>query len=202
MPAPQTVAGCHREMVMKDALRARIEAFGDEFPFALKFCYGITIKRLSSRPVVQRMDLDLLDMYPWTSRSGMRHGFGNKRYILLDIEGCELAEVKQHDVVKSKFSLWRRGTWSDKIVFGQTVYEAIRALKDQDRLAYVLEVMDLFSTRYENHDPDYGVEVILHKIPANKKISEWITQLRVLAQHELRSELTQLDYLDQISKQR
>jgi len=178
---------------MKEALYARIEAFLREFPFVGQY---VRIHGFSKRPIVQRIDLDLMDRYGWTdawTRGNRCSEMGSVRFMLIGTDGQELSEAKPHDVVKPKFSLWRVSTWFRQDIDGETVYEAIQKL-DPNRVRYVLEIKDLFGGSREcDFDPDFGIEVTLHKVPSGRSFSEWLVKIREIATKELQGELTKVN---------
>ncbi len=178
---------------MKEALYARVEAFLEEFPFLER--YVVKVERFSERPTVQRVDLDLMDRYGWTDVWTRRNRYGEMgsvRFLLIGNDGQELGEAKPHNVVRSKFSLWRPSTWFREDVSGETVYEAIQKLDDPNRVHYVLEINDMWDRR-PDFDPDYGLKVTLHKVPSGRSLSDWLAQIQEIAKGELRGELTKVN---------
>jgi len=165
----------------KEALHSRVEAFLKEFAFV---CRYVKTDKFRERPTVQRIDLDLLDRYGCTYEHARGPGYqGYTRFFLIGTNGQELSEVKPYDVVKPKFSLWHRHTWFHQDVAGETVYEAIQRLGySLNRVMYVLEVND-----------HWGQKVILHKVPSGRSLSDWLAQIREVAESELRDELVKVN---------
>lgn len=179
---------------MKDGLRARVKAFFEEFPFVSK--YAPWTNAFDQKPKVKRVDLDLLDSKVYTDRYIRRFGpsrFGERiRLILIGDNGKELAAVKPYDM--PKLSFWHISTWLPEDIVGETVYEAIKELPNANQVKYVLEVKDSWGgSRSEKFNPDYGLQVILHKIPSGRPFSEWIAQLSEIASKELEDEIDKVD---------
>ena len=172
---------------MREGLYARIQAFLDEFPFLARY---VRIHRLDKRPMVQRIDLDLLDR---CGRDKEALG-GTLRFLLIDVAGEELIEVEPDHVSRIKFNIWHASTWFPCWVNGETVYEAIQRLNDPNKVKYVLEIEDAWGhCRRPNFDPDYGLRITLYKVPSGISFSEWLTQIRKIAMDELQGELGKLD---------
>lgn len=191
-----SVAGSHREEEMKEALYARVKAFIKEFAFVGRY---VRLGSLDKRPVVQRIDLDLLDRKGWTDVWISRNryaGFRDIRFLLIGANGEELRRVRQLNVVRPAFRLLDMNTWFCQDVEGETVYEAIQQLDDPDQVHYVLEVKDLWGGargKGSFGDPDFGVEVILHKVPSGRSFSNWLVQIRDVADNEFRGELAKVN---------
>lgn len=60
---------------------------------------------------------------------------------------------------------------------GETIYEAIKKLEDPDQVGYVLGISDNWERRVD-HDPEGGVVIILHKVPAGRSLSAWLAEVR------------------------
>ena len=73
------------------------------------------------------------------------------------------------------------------------MFEVIQKLDDPNQVQYVLEIKDLFTSRCSDFDPDYGLEVIVHKVPSGRSLSDWLAQIRDIATSELRCELTRVN---------
>ena len=175
---------------MRQALYARAEAFLEEFPFLRNH---IQISRLVQRPIVQRMDLDLMDKHGWTSVWAFnRQRYGSSlKFILIGKDGRELSHANQAtDYIESRTGWWKfLDLFVPKFMStnGETVLEAIQKLPNQDDLGYVLELNDEHPWR-EN-----GLTVTLYKIPSGRSLSDWLVQIRELAANELKDELTKVD---------
>ncbi len=195
------VAGCHKETIVKrEALKARVLAFMKEFPFVERY---VQPHWLSSRPSVQRVDLDLLDEVGHTKVYAWGGGgiFENpKRYILLTTTGKELLVAKRRDVVRRRFSLVRPSTWLKKRIEGESVGEAIQRLRDIDAVGYVLKIEDPFARdeqsrdKTENHEHG-GASMVLYKAPQGLAFSIWLMKIREIAAEELQADLSKVDTL-------
>ncbi|PIR98165.1 MAG: hypothetical protein COT89_00420 [Candidatus Colwellbacteria bacterium CG10_big_fil_rev_8_21_14_0_10_42_22] len=178
---------------MKEALLARAEAFIEEFPFLGRY---IRVKQLHKRPIVQRVDLDLLDRVGCTETRKRKSGggLGDLRFFLISADGSELMSLRQKDSIRSTFKIWRPGTWISHSVDGETVYEGIQRLDNPELVAYVLEISDLLpNSRGKVDEPDFGVEVVLHKVPSGTAFSNWLKRLREVAADELSQEIDELN---------
>jgi len=187
---------------MKEALYARVEAFLKEFPFVRRYA---RINWFSERPVVKRIDLDLLDRHCWTAAYGQMwyvRARNTTRFILIAADGSELTEVKQNDFKRIGVRWWNPLTWPKTTVSGETVYEAIKRLTDPDQVTFVVEAEDqaywprpsiLEEITGPDDGPDFGLKVVLHKIPSGKTFSDWLASIREVAAKELARELQTID---------
>ena len=195
------VAGSHKEKAMREALAARVAAFIQEFPFLKR--YVKQLNRFSKRPVVQRIDLDLMDRVGWTNEwanKNLQHG--ENKFVLLGRDGRELGQALQTRVCRSEAATQNKivriidlvgeavfGAGTVTLV-GETVGEAIRKLEDPDQVAFVMEIWDWLGYPSESLDaPNWGVEVTLYKVPSGRSLTDWLAHLQQVAEEELRGEL-------------
>ncbi len=157
------------DVVKKSILNIRIDALLKEYPFLKRYP---EIKKLHKVPQVQKADSDLMSRYPWTSAWNRRlrrpDRIENLRFILIAADGQEIGMIKQYDLEKVRFSLWRSNTWFNRNISttGKTVEEAIQELSDPNEAAYVLEIKDLLLRKYT--DPNFGIEIVIHKVTHSK----------------------------------
>ncbi|MEK7482587.1 MAG: hypothetical protein AAB620_02235 [Patescibacteria group bacterium] len=79
-------------------------------------------------------------------------------------------------------------------VNGESVLEAIQRLDDPNQLQYVLETEDLWGgSRRKGFDPNYGIELIVYKIPSAMSFSGWLAKIHETAEDELKDELGVID---------
>lgn len=181
------VAGCHKESEMpRSILEAHVGAFLDEFPFLRPYIdlnpwsekpgmQPVGVEGIGEKPTVQRIDFDLLECEPYRDYTGA----SRERFLLLDVDGYLLTEVKANERRWVPFS-WRRfwnWGWSEGIP-SETVLEAINRLGDPDRLGYILELQPL------------GRTFVLHKAPSGQSVSSWVWKN---AAEALKDELAEID---------
>lgn len=163
--------------------KARLDAFIGEFPFILR--YWDPKMYFSKMPLVQRVELDLLEQRPRTKEHARANGdyCGERRFIFIALDGSELGEVSSSYSVRA-FSLFRMNPWGKQFHDGETVLEALRRL-DADQVAYILQVG---SARGEPPVP-----VIVHKVPDGMTIRSWTHKIKEFAERELRGQINKID---------
>ncbi len=165
------MTGCHKENAMKNAMYARTKSFFKEFPFLKKY---IEVNLLGEKPRVERVDLELLDSYPYTAKWYMKYessvSVGSERFFLFDSEGRNLGKVEQKDF--KKFYFFKTGNIS-----GETVYQALQRLENPEKVKYIVGIKDFL-------DPDKWKDTIIktymivYKTPAGIPFSQWLSQIK------------------------
>lgn len=184
-------------------LKARVQAFYDEFPFLKRY---VDIAMVGENPRVSRVNLDLLDQSGRTLNwSKERHGNwfdaqGEKLFFLLGTNGKELAAVRPIDAIRTprKNKLWGifpRAPMVTK-VDSESVFEAIQRLPDPDQIRYIIEIEDRRpGWRREMYPGDPGYSIIVYKVPAGEPFSNWLSRLNEIAKQELSIEIGEIDRL-------
>jgi hypothetical protein len=213
------VAGRHKErdkMSKVTGFTARVKAFFSEFPFLDRY---MRPENLWEVPKVSRFNLDLVDQKGHTkeyldllskgdygSWSGLRNNWGlSHQFFLIDANGQELKAVEPSDVAVedatpcySSLSCWKKlafwftpkDCWerrSEKK--GETIQDSILGLDDPNRVMYVLEIVN--RSLYVSWPPQLCVTI--HKIPKGRSFSEWINDLRRVAEEELFEAIKEID---------
>jgi hypothetical protein len=183
-------------------LKARIEAFFEEFPFLGRY---IAVTMVGKNPKVSRVNLELLDdqghTLGWVNhRFGPEHWdltLGTKSFFVLGSNGEQLASVKPADVISApRDKLWGIFT-RDPIVTEtepESVFEAIQKLPHPNQIRYIVEIKDERSEWERRLRPDVpGFSVVVYKVPAGKPFSDWISRLKEIARYELSLEIKEID---------
>ena len=174
-----------------EALRARVNAFFDEFPFLHRYVDAATVE---VKPIVQRIDLDLMGEHPHvSSKDG-----SSRRFILIGMSDEQLDEVRpehRYRPPRWHFQLLKPDTWFSKTAPAETVLTTISGLKHPDSLKYVLELkqLDRYVRSAGKETLWKGCTVILHKVPSGRKLSEALPRLKEIAQAELRENIDAID---------
>lgn len=193
----QTAAGCRKELTMQDGLKARINAFFTGFSFL--GWEKIDTDWLSEAPKIQRVDLDLMDKWGWTSlyyhEGGDQfrcEGMNNSYFVLFRKDGAKIGRIQQYDLTeKKKVGLLK---WKRDEIKGDTVYEGISRLSNPNDIFYILEVRDMWNREDDYFkNVKYGMRLTLHKIPTGRMFSEWITQINDIASEELKAKVAKID---------
>ncbi|MCI5108495.1 MAG: hypothetical protein MRY49_01460 [Candidatus Pacebacteria bacterium] len=174
---------------------ARVRVFFQEFPFLNRY---VEIRTLDEKPVVRRVNLDLLDeraneagWFEWID--GFTHHCQVRKFFIIGSDGEELATVTPSKTMRVLKRYLRLIPYDqEEKVIGETVYEALMRLPEIDKVHFIVEVGDRWN-RVDDEDYDHGVIVTVHKIPAGIPFSEWVGDLEKIARNELSAEMTKVN---------
>lgn len=177
---------------MTRGLTAQIRALFEEFPFVKR--YLVNVNWLNGKPSIQRVDLELIDRWAWTGSWSAQNDdcrIDSHHYYLIDHSGNELAQVKPYNACEKRWFQKR------KIITGETVAEAIDKLEDPNNISCILEITD----RYGREDPRnsrldstmWGLNVTIHKVPTGRTFRQWMEEIPLIAQEQLKKELDAID---------
>lgn len=178
---------------------ARLNAIFNEFSFLKRY---VEIQTLDKVPVVSRINLDLLDMYPFDKswldwEVAMRTRCTVRKFFIIDSTGEEMAVVKPYRKKEElKLRCFIFSTRKKRTIPGETVYTAITNLSEINNVGFVVQVDDRWSRDYEGSDYNDGVSVIIYKTPASRSFLQWIDDLNQIAHIELKKQIEQIDSLE------
>jgi len=159
-----------------------------EFPFLKRY---VDIDTIEEEPKVQRVDSGLLSQSAqhllWDYDECIYESLESVRYILIDSNGAQLAEVKRARIVRPKRTFFKPSTWFALAycIRGETVLEGVKKFDDPQCIKYILEIRHDHSA-YRNGDP----LITIHKVPNNP---DWFATLLKQAEDELHSQLAEID---------
>jgi len=144
---------------VNDSLRARTEAFLTEFPFLKRY---VEIHRLDSKPLVQRVDLDLLDCIPFTGKCSQTT---TVRFLLIDVSA--LLKVKNESFTEEI----RLGTVNNKKVSIKGYIFSLEKAQENSVTIIVTEVLSEDSSCRAEYELTAEAKVIAEQSPT--LITDW-----------------------------